>query len=240
MVAGILDLHPQVVIQANTDFFKRDEKYKLGVEWYLTQMPLVRPNQIIIENTYDYLIESRVPSRILLTNPNARFIVVVCHPLKRIIMDYAHIRDFEARNPSGYHFQETDYSLEDLLIHNNTIRYSYPGLYRSKYSTFIKMWHDHYSLDRFYTIDSDDLLRKNPIAELKNLQTFLGVDEHYQGVDFVYNITDFTWCHVKMNCTQLRRETANVTENTRTAISAYMRNYNNELFDIIGLQFDWE
>ncbi|ELT87121.1 hypothetical protein CAPTEDRAFT_46591, partial [Capitella teleta] len=240
VLTKILELHPQVVIAKSFEFFRREDRYNLGIEWYRSQMPLLKPNQILIEDANDLLIESKVPPRILVTNPSASFILVLCHPLKRIILDYLHIREFAQQNPSSeYNFQEIALNLTDLLLKNDVINYAYPGLYRSKYSKFFKMWLDNYSVNNFFVVDSDDLLMKSPIDVLDKLQDFLGISNSFAPVDFVYNDTSSQWCHTEINCSNMRQGSIDLPEDTVQTIKAYFKAYNQELYDYSRVTFDW-
>ena len=70
-------------------FFNRDEQYALGVSWYQSQMPRVRPGVLTLLKTPNYFSQAD-PHRVYAMDPNIKLILVVCPPVRRAISSFVH------------------------------------------------------------------------------------------------------------------------------------------------------
>lgn len=245
VLAKYLKAHPQIAVYEGpeTDFFRKDKAYTAGIDWYLNQMPLVSPKQILIEETTDYLIEDKVSQRIQTLCPKCRFIVVVSSPVDRVIRDYNYIRDYAWHNPSmSFQFPELNSDLQSLLITSQgDLNFAYAGFYRSKYSKFIPSWLQKFPREQFYFMDFGDIAQKNPVYTLRGIESFLGLEAHFAEDEFYIETTSSRWCHVS-GCfyNQTVDSSASLDADAMSKIKAFFRPYNEEFFNMTGVRFDWE
>ena len=67
-------------------------RYEDGVEWYRQQMPSVNEGQVAIEKTPGYFHSPGVAARLQQTNPETKLVVIVRHPVTRLVSDYNQFR----------------------------------------------------------------------------------------------------------------------------------------------------
>ncbi len=88
----MLNLHTDVVAAPNeVHFYDWDSHYRRGVDWYVSQMPYARPGQLTVEKTPAYFTSARVPERIRRMIPDARLLLIVREPTKRLLSDYTQV-----------------------------------------------------------------------------------------------------------------------------------------------------
>ncbi len=131
-----LNIHPSV--QKATDevhFFDDDSKYKLGLEWYRSQMPYSFAEQITIEKSPAYFITETVPQRIYSMNSSTKLIIIVRDPVTRLISDYAQLAENKAKKDRRMA------SFEDLvLLPDGQVNTSYKAVRISMYAIFYTRW----------------------------------------------------------------------------------------------------
>ncbi len=62
-----------------------------GMQWYIRQMPTSRDDDIVIEKSPPYMGTQGAADRIKRDLPSARFIWVICDPVRRAVSDWLHV-----------------------------------------------------------------------------------------------------------------------------------------------------
>ena len=85
----ILQYHPLIVTaEKEVSFFNNRTKYeKLGVDWYIQQMPFSTNCQLTIEKSPSYFISKQAPKRLNESMPEAgvKLLLILCNPLIRSV-----------------------------------------------------------------------------------------------------------------------------------------------------------
>ena len=61
------------------------------MEWYIKQMPFARDDEIVIEKSPPYMANADAGERIKQDLPGAKFIWVICDPVRRAVSDWLHV-----------------------------------------------------------------------------------------------------------------------------------------------------
>ena len=65
-----------------------NEHFESGVTWYINQMPLTMENELTLEKTPAYFINTLTPKRLHDLSKNVKLILTVRHPITRAVSDY--------------------------------------------------------------------------------------------------------------------------------------------------------
>ena len=61
------------------------------MQWYIRQMPVSRDDDIVIEKSPPYMGTQGAADRIKRDLPGAKFIWVICDPVRRAVSDWLHV-----------------------------------------------------------------------------------------------------------------------------------------------------
>ena len=166
-LASQLGAHPQVFMapRKELDFFSMDENWNRGITWYESFFREATGEKAIGEASASYTMHpmfSSVPGRIAEKLPDARFLYIIRHPVKRIISNYM-LRWYE---------DQMDDSLEAMVE-------SHPQLLTcSRYHHQIEQYLPFFPRDRFLVILFEEFVA-DPPAIHKEIFRFLGVDTSF-------------------------------------------------------------
>ena len=67
-------------------FFYENFLWNLGADFYKELLPESDDDDIVYEGTPRYFVEKNVPERVKKVNPNMKFIVIICEPIKESLL----------------------------------------------------------------------------------------------------------------------------------------------------------
>jgi len=159
--------HPQISMSAKKEvhFFSDEANRARGRSWYEQQFAHSAGALAVGEASTSYskfpAIEG-VPGRIIEMLPNARFIYLIRHPIERIQSQYVHhLMRGKERRPMA------------VAVRDNPDYLDF-----SRYSMQIEQYLEFVSPDRILVVRSENL-RRDRIATLHRIFTFLGVDPDF-------------------------------------------------------------
>ncbi|ELT93236.1 hypothetical protein CAPTEDRAFT_199141 [Capitella teleta] len=199
---SFLNLHPQVQISKNEmHFFNDDVSYSYGLEWYRKKMPYSFADQITIEKTPAYFSSYEVPKRVAKMNSTIKLLLIVRDPTDRTISDYLqiHLNKLNRGKPIK--------TFEESVIDSETgkIDTHYPPLVRSLYYQYMWNWLQSFNLDQFLVLSGEELV-KNPLPELKRVESFLNLEPSFTSDMFYFNSTRGFYCIRNMTYNSCLRE----------------------------------
>ncbi|XP_033101774.1 heparan sulfate glucosamine 3-O-sulfotransferase 5-like [Anneissia japonica] len=87
-----VSFHPQIASPVDEVHFF-DNRYFMGMDWYISQMPYALKNQTVLEKTPRYFVWADAPDRVRKDlASDVRMIVVLRDPIGRAVSDFVHIQ----------------------------------------------------------------------------------------------------------------------------------------------------
>lgn len=124
------------------------------------------------EFTVHTMADPKAPERIQATFPDARFLVILRDPVRRL---YSHYQ-FERRKREAGRFYDGPDNVEPTFVQaldNEDL------VWRSRYASQLRMWFDRFPRDRFHVTVLEEA-KQEPLAAVREVYGFLGVDPSYE------------------------------------------------------------
>ncbi|KAM9457225.1 heparan sulfate glucosamine 3-O-sulfotransferase 1 [Clarias gariepinus] len=235
----MLSLHDTIATaQSEVHFFDSDAHYQQGLEWYISQMPLARPDQLTVEKTPAYFTSDDAPERILRMNPSVRLLLIVRDPVDRVLSDYTQVFHNQIQK------HKIPQRLEDLLLQDGELNLSYKALNRSLYYPHMQRWLRVFPWDSIYIVDGDVLIR-DPLAEMKKVEHFLHLKPQLTEENFYFNQTKGFYCLMNRGHEHCLHESKgrahpNVAPEILQKLCRYFQEPNRKFFELVRRTFNWK
>lgn len=241
-LSNYLMQHPYIkipVYQKEVHFF--DVNFQRGISWYKSFFPTkfykyfmekFKTHKLLTgEKSPYYIFHPHAPIRIFSILPNVKIIILLRNPVNRA---YSHYQHSKRNKRESLSFEEA-IKVEperlkgelDKMINSKTYKsynyghYSY--LSRGIYINQIKLWFEHFPKEQVIILKSEDLF-ENPQSVLNRIYEFLDIPKiRHKGFKKI-----FTHEYEKIN------------KKTREYLKDYFRPYNEQLYEYLGLDFNWE
>jgi hypothetical protein len=241
--------HPLVVpCVTSSDFFGNtkeirffDYRFDLGQDWYRSHFPLEREReQFVLEHgrpfvtgeaSPSYLSDQWAPRRVQQVLPTAKLIAVLRNPVERA---YSHYQMSRRAGAEELLFEdaiarEADRLRPELIRMAADSRYNswlYGGwsyLARSRYAEQLERWLELIPREHFLFLKAEDLFA-NPQRTLDRVYDFLALPAHrHEGLPHLNSA-----------------EYEPMQPETRARLAEYFRPFNEQLYDLVGIDFAWE
>ena len=228
--------HPCVLPAAYDELGFFDSNFHLGLNWYRSLFPtnfskwlLKRKMKFAItgEDTPFYIWSPSVAKRILKILPNVKLIVLFRNPIDRAYSNYHLGIRAGSENLSFEDAIQTE--LENLKESEkdskyNIEKYTIPRSYISKgiYVEQLKIWLKLFKREQLF-ITSSENFELNPEETLNQIFNFLQIPNHK-----IINLKKYKVAsYPKMK------------DETRMFLVNFYKKFNDELFELIGKEFDW-
>lgn len=208
-----LGLNPAVcAAHSEVHFFDKPQNFRLGYDWYRSQMPESEQSKVTIEKSPAYFVTQKVPERVKSMNSSIKLVLILRDPVTRLISDYSQlvankIAAIEEDEESDYNtigdgnYSEY-YALSDfnasvwgkaerefenyVLRPDGGIDDQRKAVKIGMYSNYLEKWRASFPLKQFHFVDGETLI-SNPYEELHKLELFLGLKPTIKPSDFVFN-----------------------------------------------------
>ena len=231
-----LNTHPDIVQRTKeTHFFDRDESYVEGLEYYRSLMPFSYQDQITVEKTPAYFVETLAPERIYRMNSSIRLVLIVRDPVTRLISDYEQLTLKAASHKRV--------PLENLVIdENGEVNVHYKPVQISMYYKFFPKWTEFFDSSQIHVVDGDSFIQ-NPYPLLYEVESFLGLGHKIPAEDFYYNETKGFYCYkgFDMPClgASKGRPHHDVNEEVIDELRNFFRPRNRLFYAMVNQSFEW-
>ena len=190
----VLRLHPQLNGPEKEErFFTK--KYGKGLTKYLSSFPNKPANGFLIEKSPDYILDSKVPSRIMTaaiqTQRNVNdmiFIVITRNPIDRAMSEYLewNIQRKTSKSPPLPSF-------DDMVLKDGVLQTQQPFINASCYEYHIDRWLKTFSGGQMCYVDGDEFV-SNPLQQIQHLENCMGLETFFSDKNFVYNKSKGFYC----------------------------------------------
>ena len=245
VLLDVLARHPNVkACSREVHFFDRQENYKLGLDWYSSQMPLSLEDDIVIERTPAYFITDDAPRLICKMSPSVKLLVVVRDPTIRAISDYAELFD-------KYHGEMKSFEEYVTADSKHSVVKTYSEIVTTGvYISHLKNWMKYFPLEQIHFVIGE-LLFRDPVQEMKKVEKFLALKPFIDDKLFYFNKTEGFPCVASaskkngedtlsgcLSDTKGRPHPA-VNEDVVTMLRDYYRPFNEEFYSVVRRNFAW-
>lgn len=239
-----LNLHPDIrTARQETHYFDQDQIYDKGVEWYRNQMPYSGSGRtVIIEKTPGYFVSAKAVDRIFNYNSSVKLILILRNPVTRLISDYTQVHFTKLSKG------KTHESFEKVVFDSDRgggfVRACYKPVRNSLYAKHVGRWLEKFPLDNLHIVDGD-LFIKNPLYELRRLESYLGLSHKITHQHIYFNETKGFYCyrHPKEGAKCLGetkgRRHVNVSSSVIDKLRTFFQPHNEKLFSLINRTFEW-
>jgi len=223
--------HPDIEkgLKKETYFFS--DHFHRGFEWYQELFP----EGISGEATPYYAIHPLVPARIRAMLPNVKLIMLLRDPVERAwshykyevaqkceLLSFEEALDEEERRIRG---EESKIKANPLYKSPSLFCHSY--LKKGRYVEQLERWLNVFPAEQMLILKSEDLFIHHKIADqaYQSVLDFIGVEPHKLKRYRRHNATE----HI-----------SEMNPLTREMLNAYYRPYNEQLYTLLGKDFQWE
>lgn len=225
--------HPQINPPFRKEIKFFDLHYKQGLNWYRAHFPLkakMTNGSITGEATPYYIFHPLAKQRIAKHLPNAKLIAVLRNPVDRAYSHYNHMVRV-GREPLSFEdaLGSEDERLlreEERIVTNPAysafkhLHYSYKA--RGRYIEQIEKWLKLFSRDKMLFLSSEELYLKPSVAYEKSID-FLGLSTWLPDNFKVFNQGVYD----------------GLLPSTRETLAKYFEPYNQQLYNLLGIDFGW-
>jgi len=236
-----LTQHPLVIPGVGKEVYFFDKKFDKGINWYKSFFPTklrksrlekkLKRNCITGEATPRYLYHPHTPKRVFDLIPTVKLIVLLRNPIDRA---YSHYQMEAKQDNNELPFeeaieQEEKRIMDDIKKMERDENFYSVNFYRKSYLTRgiyvdqLKRWFEYFPREQFLILKSEDFYSKTP--------------EVYQQVLDFLNLPKFELNSFKA---YKMRKYSSISEETRKKLADYFRPYNEQLYQLLGRNFDWK
>lgn len=238
-VRAFLNEHPDIAMEMNSDGLQYfNSRYERGWMWYLSQMPCSEPGQITVENSAQYFTSPVAPERISKFKPDMKLIVTLTNPIKRMKSDFMQMLVGRPQDLNGVTVEEN--ALHPVTGH---VMSQKQFIAKSMYIKFLRTWLTHFNVSQIHIVDGDRFVL-DPVGELRKIEKFLGIRNYFTEEQFAFVENRGFFCLQRFsNVDCIKGGTKPhpyISSSTLQKLKDFYRQYNEELFQTFGVQFDWE
>ena len=245
MVELYLRSNENILPSKINEIFYFNTKHTNSINWYKVLFPsiftkkirgLIGKKTLTCEATGSYILNPHAPKRIKKIIPDVKFVVMLRNPTDRTLSNYKRrIRNTREKRAVEevieYELNNFKKEFQEYVKNENEIAF-YPFgnsyLAGSRYVEQIEIWLRYFPKEQFLFINSNDYF-KDPLKEYNRILEFVGLSSHHPNIQGKRGITPPEWF-------------ANITIKPETI--EFLRNYfqpwNEKLFNLIGVKYDWK
>lgn len=241
-----LSLHPELVTPGDVEevsFFRLSYFYERGDISYWARMPPSSRTQLTFEKSIYFDPAKDSPRRIRLFcdtyNKTMKFILLVRHPVVRMISDFHRL--YQNENVSS---SEVESKIISEFVDNKKLKtYDLEYFGEGDYYTEMKRWLRFFHREQFLILDGSELIR-NPVGILQRVESFLGVRHRLTKEVFFYNKRKGFYCYHNAGQRQCLpsnkgRPHAQLPKWLTLKLIKYFKPLAKQFFSLTGVNFDW-
>ena len=233
--------HPNVIRRQPKELHFFSYHYKKGLESYLSNFTIHQANskynlKLVGEASPSYLIVKEVPSRVKISFPEVKIIVILRNPTDRAISHYYHqvkrVRDEKREIDEAFSIQEFEKSmkispsieLDKDLMHNYISKHGNTAFYLwlGKYALQLENWLNVFPKEKILILNFHDL-ETRPGFLVERIYSFLGLENYV--IPKINKIYENKYEPVK--------------QIIRQRLDQFYKPYNEKLESLLNTRFNW-
>ena len=236
----MLGSHPLIKARSGEVHFF-DERFYLGLTWYLNEMPMTKKNELTIEKSPKYFIVPQAPKRIYdfrrSIARDVKLILIVRNPITRTVSDYLQWKRQRGLPESA--------SIESKIFTSNGTIYTHFGVTSvSMYDIHYKKWLEWFDRKEIYVVNGEEFIT-NPIPVLHKLETFINVSHYFNNSMFVFNKQKGFYCWVRNPgeknpvCSKKGTPHPNLSNSTLNKLKEFLKPHTENFCHLAAVDFSW-
>jgi hypothetical protein len=158
----LLAKHPEILMSSQKELQFFTFNYHLGINWYLSQWPMIERTKLRGETTPYYIFHPYAAERMKQCFPKIKILILLRDPVERTISQYYHsvrigVEDLDIADALKQEderiFGANQYLLNPAMRHKSHQEHSY--ISRSRYEQQIPRWLDHFGKEQCLILSSD-------------------------------------------------------------------------------------
>ena len=187
---NFLNAHPDIKAAGREiHFFDKEEYYGKDLEVYLSMLPEVSSNKVLIEKTPGYFLSKKAPSWMFSMLPKVKLLLIVRDPIDRVISDYLQFKEKFSNTTISYNNIENIVYLPKGGGINDRVNI----IRNSMYCIYMESWLKVFPREQIHVVDGD-LLIHDPSSALRGIETFLGLKPFLTKDKFVFDSRKGFYC----------------------------------------------
>ena len=226
------------------EIFYFNTKHTNSINWYKVLFPsiftrkirsIIGKKTLTCDGTGSYILDPHAPKRIKKIIPDVKFVVMLRNPVDRTLSHYKRrIRNKKEKRSfeEAIEYEQNNFKKEfqEYVKNENEIAFYPPTSYlaRSRYFEYIENWLRYFPKEQFLFINSNDYF-KDPLKEYNRILEFLGLAPHHPNIKGKRGISPAAL----FDDIVTKPETIEFLRN-------YFQPWNEKLFNLIGVKYDWK
>ena len=221
-----------------------DRKHTNSINWYKVLFPsiftkkfrsIIGKKTLTCEASGSYILDPHASKRIEKIIPDVKFVVMLRNPADRTLSHYKRrfrLRIEKRSFEEAIEYEQNNFKKEfqEYQKDENAIALYPPTSYlaRSRYVEYIENWLGYFPKERFLFINSNDYF-KDPLKEYNRILEFIGLASHHPNIKGKRGISPpglFDNIVIKPETIEFLRN--------------YFQPWNEKLFNLIGVKYDWK
>ncbi|XP_071490514.1 heparan sulfate glucosamine 3-O-sulfotransferase 1-like [Diadema antillarum] len=258
-VRFFLKTHPAVVTSTRGEVHFWDRHQAKGLAWYRRMMSVSSQYQVTMETSPAYFVADSVPLDIARElSASTKLLLILRDPVARAVSDYTHVvtryphlpyedlHKFHMDRPV-YPHRNIDYIInktfeESVLKINGEVNTDNALVFTGIYIYHLREWLKLFPLEQIFIIDGEEFVR-NPLPQLKAIESFLGVSSHFSQSDIYFDEIKGFYCLARpvrrCQAESKGRTHPKVTSSVLQKLREFYRPYNMQLEALLGRTFSW-
>ena len=217
--------HPNIIASNSKEVeFFGFNKFNFGINWYQKQFPTAPDDgkkYLFFEASAGYIWRKDAPKDLFTSFPETKLIVMLRDPIDRA---YSNYKMWMRAGKKPISFEDAIDEKSSSVDVNFVIK---AGIYVN----YLKQWLSYFPQDQFLIVRFEDFVL-NPDATVNQVFRFIGLPEFHH--------TSFPVAYVgSHNANYPINRIGDITPKTRKKLQEFYRPYNQELEELLGMQFNW-
>ena len=211
-------------------YFSNSDRYKLGISWYINQMPLTKEGELTLEKSPQYFTSTVAPERLKRVSTGVKLMLILRNPLSRSISDYF----FMQRKGR----QTTTFTKK--LFPNRNINTKCSEIRTSMYDINYSKWLKWFPKEQILIVNGDNL-KINPIEELTKIEKFLNIPHYFENDMFQFTGRRYYWKDPdsKKHYVGIQHKLPDVPQDTLYEVAMFLQPHASKFCQMASVNYTW-
>ena len=214
-------------------YFSNSDRYKLGISWYINQMPLTKEGELTLEKSPQYFTSKVTPERLERVSPDVKLMLILRNPLSRSISDYFFMQR-KGRQTTTFNKKFFPKGKKGEI--NTRCSETHVSMYDIHYSEWLK-W---FPKEQILIVNGDNL-KINPIEELTKIEKFLNIPHYFENDMFQCTGRRYYWKDPdsKKHYVGIQHKLPDVPQDTLYEVAMFLQPHASKFCQMASVNYTW-